>query len=99
VLFLNKEKSKYVSVGFYPALHYRPLVEFGGSQNKPIFITPEIAEPLAGHLPRMCNCMCGNDPHACRVGLFRLTTIGTLKPVRMYFDKHYLRSNSLNCKI
>jgi hypothetical protein len=90
VFFLNKEKSKYVSVGFYPALDYQPLVEFGGSQNKPIFITPYIAESLAQHLPRMCNSMCGNEHYAFRVGLFRLTTNGTLKVARTYFDKHYL---------
>jgi hypothetical protein len=51
VFFLNIDKSKYVSVGFYPALDYQPLVEFGGSQNKPIFITPDIVESLAQHLP------------------------------------------------
>jgi hypothetical protein len=65
-------------------------VEFGGSQNKPIFITPDIAESLAQHLPRMCNSMCGNEHYAFREGLLRQTTIGTLKAARMYFDKHYL---------
>jgi hypothetical protein len=39
VFFLNKGKSKYVYVGFYPALDYQPLVEFEGSLNKRIFNT------------------------------------------------------------
>jgi hypothetical protein len=90
VFFLNKDKSKYVSVGFYTTLDYQPLVEFGGSLNKPILITHDIVESLADHLPRMCNSMCGNEHYAFRVGLFRLTTIGTLRPARMYFDKQYL---------
>jgi hypothetical protein len=93
VFFLNKDKSKYVSVGFYPALDYQPLVEFRGKQYKPIFITPDIVESLAQHLLRMCNSMCGNEHYAFREGLFRLTTIGTLNAARMYFDKHYLHFN------
>jgi hypothetical protein len=90
VFFLNRDRTKYVSVGFYPALDYQPLVEFGGSQNKPIFIATDVAESLAQHLPRMCNSMCGNERHAFREGLFRLTTIGTLEAARMHYDKHYL---------
>jgi hypothetical protein len=90
VFFLIRDRSKYVSVGFYPALDYQPLLEFGGSQNKPIFMTPDVAESLSQHLPRVCNSMCGNEHYAFREGLFRLTTIGTLKTARMYFDKHYL---------
>jgi hypothetical protein len=90
VFFLNRDRSKYVSVGFYTALDYQPLLEFGGSQNKPIFVANDVAESLAQHLPRMCNSMCGNEHYAFREGLFRLTTIGTLKAARMYFDRHYL---------
>jgi hypothetical protein len=90
VFFLNSDKSKYVSVGFYPALDYQPLVEFGGSRNKPILITPDIVESMAEHLPRMCNSMCGNEHYAFRVGVFRLTTIGSLRTARMYFDRHCL---------
>jgi hypothetical protein len=47
VFFLNSDRSKYVSVGFYPALDYQPLVEFGGSLNTPILITPDIVESMA----------------------------------------------------
>jgi hypothetical protein len=91
VFFLTKDKSKCVSVGFYPAQNYQPLVDFGGSQNKHIIITPEIVESLAEHLPRMCESMCGNERYAFRVGVFRLTTIGAVKAARMYFDRHYLQ--------
>jgi hypothetical protein len=32
LFFLNVEKSRYVSVGFYPVREYQPLVEFGGTR-------------------------------------------------------------------
>jgi hypothetical protein len=66
------------------------MVEFGGSLNTPILITLDIVESMAEHLLRMCNSMCGNEHYAFRVGVFRLTTIGTLRAARMYFDEHYL---------
>jgi hypothetical protein len=90
VFFLNRDKSKYVSVGFYPALDYEPLLEFGGSQNKPIFVTNGVADSLAQHLPSMCTSMCRNERYAFREGLFRLTTVGNFQNARMYFDRHYL---------
>ena len=31
VFFIAEDKSKFVSVGFYPALGYQPLAEFGGA--------------------------------------------------------------------
>jgi hypothetical protein len=91
VFFLTLDKSKYVSVGFYPSSNYQPLVEFGGSHNKPIVITPESMERIASHLDNMCTSMCGNEHYAFRVGLFRLTATGSLKIARMYYDKHYLQ--------
>jgi hypothetical protein len=90
VFFLNKDKYKYVSVAFYHALDCQTLVKFRESLNKPIFIATDIVKSLAQHVPRMCNFMCGNEHYAFRVGLFQLTTIGTLKAARVYFDKHYL---------
>jgi hypothetical protein len=51
VFFLTRDKSKYVSVGFYPSSNYQPLVQFGGSHNKPIIITSETMETIASHLP------------------------------------------------
>jgi hypothetical protein len=39
VFFVNADKSKYVSVGFYPARNYESMVEFGGVRNKPIVLT------------------------------------------------------------
>jgi hypothetical protein len=42
VFFLNAEKSRYVSVGFYPARYYRVLTEFGGPGLSPLTLTEHI---------------------------------------------------------
>jgi hypothetical protein len=41
VYFLNTEKTRYMSVGFYPAHYYRVLTEFGGPRIAPITITEQ----------------------------------------------------------
>jgi hypothetical protein len=41
VCFINDENSKYVSVGFYPAKNYQPLVEFGDAKILPITLTDQ----------------------------------------------------------
>jgi hypothetical protein len=37
VFFVNADKSKYVSVGFYPARNYKPMVEFGSGEVTRLF--------------------------------------------------------------
>ena len=61
LFFINGDKTKYVSVGFYPARDYQPLVEFcvirwGGS--KSIILTDELVYTLAECLPKMLDSMC-----------------------------------------
>ena len=36
---MNDEKTRYVSVGFYPARNYEPCVEFGGPTKTPVILT------------------------------------------------------------
>jgi hypothetical protein len=88
--FINDDKTKYVSVGFYPARNYQPLVEFGSSGNKPITLTKQHVTTMAQHLPRLCEAMCGDEQYQCIDGAFRLTTIGSYKTARLYPDKHYI---------
>jgi len=35
IFFLDPEKTKYDSVGFYPAKHYKPMVEIGSLNRLP----------------------------------------------------------------
>jgi len=39
VFFLDHEKTKYISVEFYPARNYQPLVEVGSPKSTPIVLT------------------------------------------------------------
>ena len=47
VVFVNDDKSKYLSVGFYHALNYQPLVEFGGTTVLPLVLAAEYVTVLA----------------------------------------------------
>jgi len=50
MFFINEDKTKYVSVGYYPARDYQPLVEFGAIRwggSKSLILTDEQATALA----------------------------------------------------
>jgi hypothetical protein len=51
--FINDDKSRYVSVGFYPTRNYQPLVEFGGARIAPLTLTDQQVTTLAIHLSRL----------------------------------------------
>jgi hypothetical protein len=85
VFFLNSERSRYVSVGFYPARYYRVLTEFGGPRIAPITLTERRLTILMEHLPKLCEAMCRGERHACKDGDFGLLYIGVTHSVaRMY---------------
>jgi len=61
LFFINANKTKYVSVGFYPARDYLPLVEFGVTRScgsKSIILTDEQVYTLAQCLPTIADAMC-----------------------------------------
>ena len=51
VFFLDPDKTKYISVGFYPSRNYEPLVELGSPKVTPLLLTDSHARTLAEHLP------------------------------------------------
>ena len=51
VFFLDPEKTKYISVGFYPARNYQPIVEIGSPKSTPIVLTDQHVKTLCEHLP------------------------------------------------
>jgi len=56
VFFLDENKTRYVSVAFYPSMGYMPMVEFGGSKIGPIRLTEQQVMALVEHLPPLyCN--------------------------------------------
>ena len=61
----NEDKTKYVSVVFYPARDYQPLVELGAIRrggSKSLLLTDVQFAPLADCLPEVRDSMCvGGD--------------------------------------
>jgi len=51
IFFLDPEKTKYISVGFYTARHYQPLVEIGGPKSAPVILTDQHVKTFSEHLP------------------------------------------------
>jgi hypothetical protein len=90
--FINDDKTKYVSVGFYPALNYQPLVELGSSGNKSLTLTKQHVTTMVQRLPSLCETMCGDEQYSWKNGVFRLTTIGSYKTARLYLDKQYINN-------
>jgi len=80
MFFVYEEKTKYVSVGFYPARDYQPLVEFGAIRrgvSKSLILADEQVAALADSLPAIRDSMCvGGDRVVikCESGNFRLHT-------------------------
>ena len=57
LFFINEDRTEYVSVGFYPARDYLPLVEFGvvrrGGDPKTLILGDEQGDALAETLPTL----------------------------------------------
>ena len=87
VYFLNEEKSRYVSIGFYPSDNYQVLAEFGGPQILPITLTEQHVKELLEHLPALCDAMHRGELYTSKDGPFRLRSSKTHKCARMYRDK------------
>lgn len=90
VFFISEDKTRYVSVGFYPSRNYQPLVELGGPRVKSILLTDQHVTTLAECLPRICEAMYANTQYSCSDGAFRLNTTGNLGVARLYIQKEYI---------
>ena len=80
LFFINEVRSKYVSVCFYPAHDYLPLVEFGvvrrGGGPKTLILKDKQVDAMAEGLPMLRDAMCSGETsvagHECENGSFRL---------------------------
>jgi len=80
LFFIAVDRTKYVSVGFYPNRDYLPLVEFWAVKKNGstfIILNDQHFNKVAECLPRICDSMCGNERDVCKGCAFRLNTIGT----------------------
>ena len=87
VYFLNEEKTRYVSVGFYPSENYRVLVEFGGPRVVPIQLAEQHVRTLMDALPALCDAMQCGEQFTRKDGAFRIRSGRTHNCARLYHDK------------
>jgi hypothetical protein len=95
--FINEDRTKYVSVGVYPACEYLPLVEFGvvrkGGGPKTLILSNEQVDTLAEALPTlrdMCNGETSVGGRRCDSGAFRLNLTRSRRTARLYVDSQFI---------
>ena len=91
IFFIKKDKTKYMSVGFYTALDYQPLVEFGAIRrggSKSLILTDEVAT-LADCLPAIHDSMCVGGDRVIKFesGNFRLHTAKRHGSARLFVGR------------
>ena len=99
VFFVNEGRSRYVSVGFYPARNYQVLVEIRGPRIISITLTEQHVRTLEEHLPKLCEAMGQGGQYVCKDDVFRLETTGNYDFARMYIGKQFLSFKLMNCAI
>ena len=79
-----------MSVGFYPAQNYQPLVEFGGTRLLPLFLTGEYVNIVAEGMPGLVEAMCRYQHFQWRSEdkVFRINSTGSHRIARFTLDKH-----------
>jgi len=85
-----------VSVDFYPARDYLPLVEYGFLRRaggpKAINLSDEQVDALAEILPTLREDMCRGEAGGCRCesGAFRLDVTRSRRTSRLYVNSHLI---------
>ena len=78
IYFLNEERTRYVSVGFYPSDNYQVLVEFGGPRIVPIRLAEHYFRTLMEALPALCDAMQCGELYTRKDGAFRIGPSGPI---------------------
>ena len=89
VFFIAEDKSKFVSVGYYPARGYQPLAEFGGAK-KPLLLDVQQLQTMAENIATLCNALSTKEHFSKKDGDFKMNTTGTYRIARVYLGKQYL---------
>jgi hypothetical protein len=91
VFFLNTAKSKYLSVGYYPARFYENMIEFGSANLLPLILNEQRLTLLSEHLPELCAAMCRSERYTFCDGIFRLMYVGGDQAVaRLCLDERFV---------
>ena len=86
-----------MSVGFYSARGYQPLVKFAvvrtGAGSKTIILNNKHVYFMAEGLPKLRHAMCSGEPVSCsecKSGAFRLNVTKSRRMARLYSDSQYI---------
>ena len=100
LFFINEERTKYVSVGFYVARDYLPLFEFGdlwrAGGPKTLILSHEQMDALAETLPTLWEDICTGEAggRRCESGAFRLDVTRSRRAARLYVDSQFISLTS-----
>ena len=90
VFFIAEDKTKFVSLGFYPARGYQPLAEFGGAKKLPLLLNAQQLQTMADNIAALCNALGTNEQFSKKNGDFKMNTTGSYRIARVYLDKQFL---------
>jgi hypothetical protein len=90
VFFAAEDKSKYVSVAYYPARDYQPLAEFGGAKKLPLLLNVRELQTMADNSAALCDALGTNEYYMKKDGDFRMNTTGSYRVARVYLGKQYI---------
>jgi hypothetical protein len=71
IYFLNKDRSRFVSFGYYPDRKYEPYVEIGGVKCG-VILSPYYFTSLVNHLPKLAEHLSKNQAYRCDEESFHL---------------------------
>ena len=90
VFFIAEDKSKFVSVGYFPARGYQPLAEFGGAKKLPLLLDIPQLQILAENIGNLCNALSANEHFSKKEGDLKMNTTGSYRIARVHLGKQYL---------
>jgi len=90
VFFVAEDKSKYVSVSYYPARDYQPLAEFGGAKKLPLLLNAQQLQTTADNIAALSDDLYRNEHYKKTVGDFKMNTTGSYRVSRVYRGKPYV---------
>jgi len=86
VFFFAEDKSKYVSVGYYPARGYQPLPEIGGAKMLPLLLNVQQLQTTAESIAALCDALSTNEHYKKTDGDFKINTTVSYR----YLGKQYM---------
>jgi len=81
VFFLDPDKTRYISVGYYPSRNYQPLVEIGSPKQNPILFTDHHMTTLTEHLTAQVDSLWRDEFYNVRDGEFSMHSATPYKTV------------------